>query len=306
MVIKKPKVSVCVMAYNHEKYIRLCLQSLVEQETDFDFEVIVGEDCSTDNTREIVSEFANQYPSIIKPIFHEENQGPQENFFAIHRMVQGEYIANIDGDDYALPGKLKTQVDFLDCHPECNIVWHRMYIMNDSTGKMVEDLINLELFPKEGFNRADILRFITIGMNSSKMYRSAVKEFDRPGFSIVDYFMNVEQVGSGIACFAGDMPLGVYRAGIGIASSGNSTKVLLKKSFLYFSRKYPENKRDICVAALVLFLAALKNGQWSNCRLFSAVLIKVFRIGAVFDLWNNRKIIPMLSLPSAIRHGGKS
>ena len=63
---KTPKVSVCVITFNHEKYIRQCLQSIVDQETNFDFEVIVGDDCSKDGTREVVQEFAGKYLTIFQ------------------------------------------------------------------------------------------------------------------------------------------------------------------------------------------------------------------------------------------------
>lgn len=76
-----PKVSVCVVTYNQEKYIHECLQSLVDQETDFEFEVIVGDDGSTDGTRAVVVDFARKYPKIVKPLLHEKNNGPTKLSF---------------------------------------------------------------------------------------------------------------------------------------------------------------------------------------------------------------------------------
>ena len=302
---KKPKVSVCVVTYNQEKYIKQCLQSLVDQETVFNFEIIVGDDCSTDGTREIIKEFSEQYPSVVKLILHEKNIGPQMNYFAVHNQAVGEFIAHMDGDDYALPGKLQEQASYLDKYPECNIVWHRMLIKNESTGVIAEDLIDLTKLPKGGFRRADILRFITVGLNSSKMYRATVRHFEVPEFTTVDYFANVEQVGLGYAHFAGDRPLGTYRAGIGIATSGNTTKVILKESFLYFAIKYPQYKREIAFAVLVLFLAALKNRKWANCLLFTEVLVCTFRFGSVLDIWRYKHILAMLRNPTSVRRGGR-
>jgi len=112
---KTPKVSVCVITYNQEKYIRQCLQSIVDQETDFDFEVIVGEDCSTDGTRAIVQEFSEKFPNIVKPIYQKKNiDGGGYNFLTVHRAARGEYVAHIDGDDFALPGKLQAQANILE------------------------------------------------------------------------------------------------------------------------------------------------------------------------------------------------
>ena len=298
---RMPKVSVCVVTYNQEKFIGHCLQSLVDQQTDFDFEVIVGDDGSTDRTRDIVADYARRYPAIVKPVLHEKNIGADKNYFFVHEMAVGEYIAHVDGDDYALPGKLQAQADYLDAHPGCNIVWHRMYVMNNRTGVMVEDLLDLPRLGHPTFRRADILRLITVGMNSSKMYRAAVRDFAKPGFPVVDYFANVEKIGSGSADFVSDTPLGVYRVGIGIAAAGNGTKVLLQKSFLFLAAKYPEHRRDIACAALLLFAAALKNRHWTNVRLFGRVLLKTMRFGSLVDMVRNRTIMSMLRLPNAVR-----
>ena len=74
-----PLVSVCIITYNHEKYIRQCLDGVVMQKTKFPFEVILGEDCSTDSTRKIVEEFEARYPGIIKPVYHATNVGGARN-----------------------------------------------------------------------------------------------------------------------------------------------------------------------------------------------------------------------------------
>lgn len=301
-ILQKPlKVSVCVVTYNQEKYIAQCLQSIVDQETDFNFEVIVADDCSMDGTREIVQDFAEKYPSVIKPIIHKKNIGAYKNFLFVHEKAAGEYVAHIDGDDYALPGKLQAQANYLDENPECNIVWHRMLVKNESTGIVAEDLMDISKLPADGFKRSDILRFISVGFNSSKMYRASEGNFEVPEFPIVDYLANVEQVGLGYAHFVGDRPLGTYRAEIGIASSSSETKFILKKTFSYFLLKYPQYKREIATAALILFLSALKNGKWSDCRLFVGVLTKTLGVGSVLDIFRYKQIFRMLRLPSSVR-----
>lgn len=83
------KVSVCVMTYNQEKYIGQCLESLVTQETDFDFEIIVGDDFSTDGTRDVIQEYQKKYPDIIKPVFRDKNVGITENIKEIY------FVANV-------------------------------------------------------------------------------------------------------------------------------------------------------------------------------------------------------------------
>lgn len=123
-----PVVSVCVITYNHEPYLAQCLDSLVMQQAYFPFEVVVGEDCSSDRTRGILREYEQRYPQIIRPIYHEKNVGAARNLFA-HALpgAKGKYIAICDGDDYWTdPLKLQKQVDFLEAHPDCVLSFHRV------------------------------------------------------------------------------------------------------------------------------------------------------------------------------------
>lgn len=287
------KVSVCVVTYNQKNYIRECLQSIVDQETDFKFDVIVSDDCSTDGTRAIVQEFSVKYPGIVKPIFHEKNIGAYKNFVFIHQQATGEYIAHVDGDDYCLPGKLQVQADFLDKTPNCNIVFHRMNV--EVAGKGIDygrGDRNLELY-NMSFDRAGILQFISIGANSSKMYRKTVRDFSMPDFDVVDYFANVEQIGSGIACFAGDKPYGVYRQGIGIASTGTRTREVLKDCFEYFYFKYPEHRLQVNTAALTYLLVDFKNGR-KTWKMFLRVWINTFHPLSFFNFLKGLKVINWL------------
>lgn len=295
------KLTVCVVTYNQEPYVRQCLQSLVDQVTDFPFEVLVADDCSRDATRAIISEFAERYPDVVKPVFHRENIGAYRNFVFVHEAATGHYIAHMDGDDYALPGKLQVQADFLDRHPACNIVFHRMLILNEARDVIGEDGIDVHRFHTAHFGRADFLRYVTLGMNSSKMYRSSARPFPLPGFPVIDFFANVEQIGDGHASFVSAEALGVYRVGIGIASAGNGTRSLLQQSMLYFASKYPQHRGEIGVAATVLFAAALKNRNWQACRLYLPVLARTFSLATPWQLWRDRTIVPMLMIPRSLR-----
>lgn len=125
---QKIKVSVSCKAFNHGKYIRQTLEGFVSQKTNFQFEVIVHDDASTDNTCEIIREYAEKYPDIIKPIYQKENQYskrvPAFKVFMLPKM-QGKYIAFCEGDDYWCDCyKLQKQVDFLDSHPEYSACAH--------------------------------------------------------------------------------------------------------------------------------------------------------------------------------------
>jgi glycosyltransferase involved in cell wall biosynthesis len=128
-----PLVSVCIVTYNHEKYIRRCLEGVMMQQTNFPIEVVIGEDCSTDNTRAIIREFEAMYPGVIKPIYHDKNVGAaRNNFEFVCARCTGKYVAICDGDDYWTdPFKLQKQVNFLENNPDYVMCFHRAETVNE-------------------------------------------------------------------------------------------------------------------------------------------------------------------------------
>lgn len=127
-------VTIRCTVYNHEPYIRQCLEGFVMQKTNFRFEAIVHDDASTDNSAAIIREYAEKYPDIIKPILQTENQYSKRDG-SIRRIMDahthGKYVAICEGDDYWIdPFKLQKQVDFLEENPEYGMVRteiHRYY-----------------------------------------------------------------------------------------------------------------------------------------------------------------------------------
>ena len=127
----KMKVSVAMITYNHEEFIAKALDSVLMQETNFDYEIVVGEDCSTDNTRNILIGYQERYPDKFRLFLNEKNLGAHRNFVQVHQACQGKYIALLEGDDYwTSPQKLQKQADFLDIHPECAICFHNARIIH--------------------------------------------------------------------------------------------------------------------------------------------------------------------------------
>jgi glycosyltransferase involved in cell wall biosynthesis len=123
--VDEVKVSVCMVTYNHERYIAQAISSVLEQQTSFPIEVIVGEDCSTDGTRQIVEEFAAANPSLIQLRLAERNQGGKLNFTGTLGQARGEYVVILEGDDYFTdPLKLQRQVEALDSRPDWAICFH--------------------------------------------------------------------------------------------------------------------------------------------------------------------------------------
>jgi glycosyltransferase involved in cell wall biosynthesis len=161
------KVSVCVITYNHETFIRQCLQSLVDQRTSFGFEIVVGEDGSTDGTRGIVQEFAAAHPELVRPLLRERNIGAMANFLDVHRAARGEYVCHCDGDDLWEPDKLEQQVRFMDAHPECSAVFTNSHVISEH-GECVGVFSS---GVPESFDIAYLIRDGNFLHHSSMMYR---------------------------------------------------------------------------------------------------------------------------------------
>lgn len=130
------KVSVSIITYNHEEYIAQAIDSVLMQKTNFDYEILIGEDDSNDNTRAIVTEYKERYPDKIRLFLNDRenviyiNGRPTGRWNLINNLkhARGQYIALLDGDDYWIdPHKLQKQVDFLDSHPECAMCFHNAY-----------------------------------------------------------------------------------------------------------------------------------------------------------------------------------
>lgn len=136
-------VSVSCTTFNHGRYIRSCLEGFLKQETDYDFEVLIHDDASTDDTVDIIREYQSRYPEIIKPVFEEINQYSLGNFrtnamFNFSR-ARGKYIAMCEGDDlWTDPGKLQKQADFMEAHPDFSLSCHSVGIIDETGAYRVE------------------------------------------------------------------------------------------------------------------------------------------------------------------------
>lgn len=121
-----PKISVLMVTYNHELYIAKALDSVFAQHHHYSFEVVIGDDASTDRTYEIIAAYATKYPGFIRLIRHPVNVGHSRNYLRLLEECRGEYIAFLDGDDYwTYPEKLKEQISFLEEKSEYVLSCHR-------------------------------------------------------------------------------------------------------------------------------------------------------------------------------------
>ena len=133
------KVSIVCNTYNHEPYIRDALEGFVNQVTNFQYEVLIHDDASTDKTADVIREYEEKYPDLIKPIYQTENQYSQGiDFIALYQYprARGKYVAFCEGDDYWTdPSKLQKQYDILESHPEIDMCAHRAKNVNGVTGE---------------------------------------------------------------------------------------------------------------------------------------------------------------------------
>lgn len=137
------KVSVGLITYNHEKFIAQALDSILMQVTDFDYEIVVGEDFSSDKTRMILDEYYQRYPEKIKLIYRNENIGLKKNFIDILLNCNGKYVAVLSGDDYWTDvNKLQRQYEFLETHPEYTLIANNAYKLINGDEQKVTQLVN--------------------------------------------------------------------------------------------------------------------------------------------------------------------
>jgi len=150
-----PKLSIIVPTFNHSKFIVQMLEGVFMQKTDFDFEIVIGDDASTDDNAKIIKEYAKEYPSIFRVFLHSKNLGPakprelagKNNVAFLFDQSKGEYIALCEGDDYWTdPLKLQKQVNFLNQNPEYSLCHHQLLVI-------YEDNSQAHLFNSE--NQAD-------------------------------------------------------------------------------------------------------------------------------------------------------
>lgn len=131
---QEPLVSVLVSVYNHERYIEECLRSIAAQKVNFAFEVLVGEDCSTDNTRVVLKKLEQELPSNFCILFREQNMGAVANGEDLYARAKGLYLVDFEGDDFFLsPNRLQMQVDLLEAHPEYSAVYSNCLVVDENS-----------------------------------------------------------------------------------------------------------------------------------------------------------------------------
>ena len=226
---QNPQIMICVCAYNHEKYIGQCLDSIVAQKTSFAYGIYVGEDESKDNTREICKEYAAKYPDKIKLILHNQKNKtkhygrPSGKFNLMYGLLcsRAKYIAFCDGDDYWTdPLKLQKQFDFLEshneyigCHANVDFLFNETGEIKTAHSKPLKDLNGEQILEKN-----PIVTLSALVRNHPDIAQEWMIEAPLGDLSI---YLSLTQHGQ-MAYL--DENVGVYRQGVGVHSTRNRSK----------------------------------------------------------------------------------
>jgi glycosyltransferase involved in cell wall biosynthesis len=214
-----PKVSVCMVTYNHGKLIREAIDGVLAQQTDFDVELIIGNDRSSDETDSVINEILQNHPQAhrIKYFNHAENKGMMRNFGFVLEQCTGQYIAMCDGDDYWTdPFKLQKQVDFLDHHLDYSICFHKAKILKPN-GDVVSDYITK--IPEQHETIEDLVLWGNFIHTVTVMYRNVIDglPFEFYNSPIGDFFVHIMVARHGKIKLI-DQEMAVYRQGVGFLS----------------------------------------------------------------------------------------
>ena len=171
--MSKVLLSVCCLAFNHDNYIRKCLEGFVLQKTDFAFEVLIHDDASTDKTADIILEYEKKFPNIIKPIYQRENQFSKGVWVTRdfnYARAKGKYIAMCEGDDYWTdPLKLQKQVDFLENNEDFNGCFHKTRTINETEKR--PKLVAFREYNKQIFTFEDTISKLVLFHTSAFVFR---------------------------------------------------------------------------------------------------------------------------------------
>ncbi|MFS2015441.1 glycosyltransferase family 2 protein [Massilia sp. CT11-108] len=245
------RVSVCVVTYNQVGFVQQCLQSILSQVTEYDFEVIIGDDFSTDGTREIIQDMARQYPGKIIPLFHEKNVGATKNYLAVHDLARGKYIAHCDGDDYWLPGKLQYQYSLLEADEDLAFVAETEHKISSRMLLTVDNLLEMA----------------NPVMHSSKMYRRESILTRSSDVDLLDFYFNVEHARSGIVLLE-KARFTYYRRYVGVSRRLGIRFYALNCEAAYRAYELGASKRSAYAAAksarLVLIKQAIHEANWEQ------------------------------------------
>jgi glycosyltransferase involved in cell wall biosynthesis len=212
-----PVVSVCIITYNQEKYIEQAILSALNQDTNFNFEIVIGDDCSNDSTREILLSYSIKYPDKVRLILNDINIGPVKNMSNVIKNCNGKYIALLEGDDYWNSDlKLRKQVEFLEEKNNYSICYHATNLV-DINGD-IKTILPLIKYRREKSTLIDLIENDSFMATCSVMFRNKLFEYFPDVFytsrSVCDWSLNVLNAEHGDIGYINEV-MSVYRSASG-------------------------------------------------------------------------------------------
>jgi hypothetical protein len=238
--MSEPLVSVVLRTYGHAPFIAQAIESVLIQKADFPFELVIGEDCSTDGTREIVQAYAARYPDVVRAVLPERNVGHGEMLRRALAETRGELIAYLDGDDYwTAREKLAKQVTFLRANPECHDCFHDVSLVYDDVGapsgtvspRLAEEHFGIEQILMECFVPAPAMMF----------RRGVFEELEREAFDSawLDWIIHVQAATHGPLGYLPET-LAAYRVHRGGMFSAMNRVSQLEEDDYFYARLLPQ------------------------------------------------------------------
>lgn len=300
----QPTLSVFMLAYNHEPYIAQAIQSILDQRTTLDFELVIGEDCSTDRTRAIILEFKAKYPEKIRVIENTTNVGMHENFLRTLFSCRGKYLCICEGDDYwNNPDKLNLQYRFLEANPAYVLVCgnHTRYIQN--TGQFERG--NPAAEPDHDIAFEKLIRFNCI-TTATIMFRNVLKreDFAPDFFSIIscDWYLYMKLLNHGKIRYV-NHNLAVYRINEG-SINGRTNRLTIAKKEMDFMELVKqgnlialnESKSIALGKAMVFKHFDMAQANAINGHKKLAFTLSVYALGNSFSLVSIKEFVKTLLL----------
>ncbi|WP_313114927.1 glycosyltransferase family 2 protein [Aequorivita sediminis] len=249
--MKKPLVSILCITYNHQQFIGKCLESLTNQKCDFDFEILIHDDASTDGTQAIIKEFQLRYPKIVKPILQTENQWSRKpsgiNLRFNYPRAKGKYIALCEGDDYWIgEDKLQKQVTFLENNPDYSMICSAYNIVTEESVQPIvkKGIVSVEKEDGKGFyfDLGDLIKHWFVRPSTALIKNlsdkaKVLEDYDSP-FD-VHLFYHILKTKKGY--YSKEILAGYNRHNRGVYS-GRSPQELLLAHYYIFKEIYEKDK----------------------------------------------------------------
>jgi glycosyltransferase involved in cell wall biosynthesis len=243
--MNNPLFSVEVLTYNQEEYIAQTLDSILLQEHNYPYEIIIGDDYSTDGTRKILLDYKKKYPDIIVLLLNEQNMGIIGNYFNVLSNARGKYIMECGGDDYWLPGKVAMQIEFMEKNPETGMCYGKAKQYVENYKKMVKKLYGKDTrsFEEMLMAQANIAALTTCFRRDLLLQYIAEINPAEKSWIMEDHPMWLWFAHNSKIHFF-DMPLGVYRVLVESACHSQSIEKRMKSFYslmdvkLFFLEKY--------------------------------------------------------------------